>query len=196
MRALERTSTAQDQPLASWVDLDDEPGNFLVEHPCPVISGQIERPPLKAATIASGAVRRVLTPRGAPSFEHLFGKIKLLSHVSEVVRRKDCVYRIQNLRDGAKGHIQRFACVDSSRSGGIVKIGDLLEKPRITTAPAVDGLLGVADVEERASASITLDHLVDEIAQRVPLQSAGVLKFIKQPVIIRAIQAGNTVPLG
>ena len=53
----------------------------------------------------------------------------------------------------------------------------------------VNGLLLVADAKERALTAWILHHLVDEIGHRPPLDGAGVLKFIQQPVVKLAVEA-------
>ena len=62
----------------------------------------------------------------------------------------------------------------------------MAEQPVVAAAPAVNGLLGVAHVEERAVR--ILDDFVDQITDRGPLHVAGVLELIEQPVVQVAVE--------
>ena len=61
----------------------------------------------------------------------------------------------------------------------------LPEQPRITTAPAVDGLFHIAHAE-KGTVRI-LHRFIHQILHHTPLRSAGILKFIQQPMIKRAV---------
>ena len=72
---------------------------------------------------------------------------------------------------------------------------DALEKRRITASPLVDRLLGVSDAKERSLSLRILYHFIDEVLHHAPLHSAGVLKFIEQPVVERAVESVFDVEL-
>ena len=60
------------------------------------------------------------------------------------------------------------------------------EQPRITTAPAVDGLFHIAHAE-KGTVRI-LHRFIHQILHHTPLRGAGILKFIQQPMIKRAVE--------
>jgi len=65
---------------------------------------------------------------------------------------------------------------------------DVIKKPGVAAPPAVDGLLDVTYLEERAVLGDVLYHLVDKGLYDGPLQVAGILKLVQEPVVEAAIK--------
>jgi hypothetical protein len=70
---------------------------------------------------------------------------------------------------------------------------DAAEDLRAGVAPAVDGLLDVADAEEAALLRRVADRLVDDRPQRVPLLDAGVLHLVEEHVAQARVEAVTDV---
>ena len=64
----------------------------------------------------------------------------------------------------------------------------LSEEAGIPAAPAVNRLLHIADVEQAALATGILQDFIYEVGERFPLQIAGILKLIEQPVVESAVK--------
>ena len=67
--------------------------------------------------------------------------------------------------------------------GALIAFGDIVKELGVASTPSVDGLFGVAYLEEGALTGRILDGFVDEIFNDGPLQMRGVLKFIEEPMI-------------
>ena len=117
--------------------------------------------------------------------------IELLQH-----RRgaENGVDQVQHRPTGAPRYIQRNG-VKLPRGTGLVPGLDAVEKRRITASPLVYRLLGVSDAKERSLSLRILHHLINEILHHAPLHRAGVLKFIEQPVVERAVESVFDVEL-
>ena len=68
-------------------------------------------------------------------------------------------------------------------------VKNLAEQPWIATAPSVDSLLHVSDIEQAPPTFRVLHSLIDQIAQDTPLRIARVLEFVEQPVIVFRIES-------
>ena len=65
---------------------------------------------------------------------------------------------------------------------------DLAKELGVAPAPPVDGLLDISNVEEAALAAAILQDLIGEIPKDLPLQIAGVLELVEQPMVESAVQ--------
>jgi hypothetical protein len=72
---------------------------------------------------------------------------------------------------------------------GAEQLVDAAQDLRAGVAPAVDGLLDVADAEEAALLGGVADGLVDDRAHRVPLLDAGVLHLVEEDVAEAGVDA-------
>ena len=113
---------------------------------------------------------------------------------------EDAVDGIEDDGAGTPGVDQRRGNLDGDVAGAVVLAEDAAEDSRVTAAPLVDGLLGVADVEQGAVAVGVLDDLVDEILDDGPLDEGGVLEFIEEPMeeagVESAVELGAEVSGG
>ena len=103
---------------------------------------------------------------------------------------EDGVDGVENDGAGAPGFDQRRGHLDGGRFPGAVVLGeDAAEDARVAAAPLVDGLLGVADVEQRAVAVGILDDFVEEVFDDRPLDEGRVLEFIEEPMEEAGVEA-------
>ena len=101
---------------------------------------------------------------------------------------KHIVYGFEDVWAGTPGADQRFGLLDGDVARPVVLGEDAPEQARVAAAPLVDGLLDVADVEQRAVAVGILDDLVEEVFDDGPLDEGGVLEFVEQPVQIAGVE--------
>src|SRR4029077_19656224 len=141
-----------------------------------------------SSAVSRRPVRVMLVPSGFPAVDCLVRVIELLSDLFEMGRGENRVHRLDDLGNGAEGNLQGFARVEALGSRCVVEVRDFVEQPGIAATPRIDSLLRVAYIKKRALAAVALDYLVDKVAQRFPLQAAGVLKFVEKPVIIRGVE--------
>ena len=66
---------------------------------------------------------------------------------------------------------------------------DVVEEARVAAAPGVDRLLHVPDLEERALLRNVLHRFVNQWFDDGPLQVAGVLELVEEPVVVASIEA-------
>src|SRR4029077_20047746 len=157
--------------------------SFLVENGFAFLLGNIEGTP--AETTRQRQFTWLMMPPGrAPPLKNFHREVEDRCHALELLRRKEGVHSLEDFRRRAKRNVEGFAGVNPVRSRSIVKISDLIKQPRIASTPGVDRLFRIADVEERPAAAVALDHFAHQIAEGLPLQSAVVLKFIEQPMIV------------
>ena len=90
---------------------------------------------------------------------------------------EDLVYQFKDFRSGAVAFEERvsFYCP------GVI-FEEASEDLGRTAAPAVDGLLQVADDEEASSLRVG-QHFLDQRPHDIPLRPAGVLEFVDQDVL-------------
>ena len=62
-------------------------------------------------------------------------------------------------------------------------------------SPAVDGLFGIADIEEGSAGGLIHNDFFDEGANDSPLGAAGILEFIEEPVVKVSIRYATWVPV-
>ena len=97
-------------------------------------------------------------------------------------RSKERVHKGNNIFRRAVGDLE-LPLEDPLVGSQVVTVEDFKEESGVTSSPRVDRLLGVTHVEERPLPSAVLDHLVDEGTEHLPLDPAGVLELIEEPVI-------------
>ena len=111
------------------------------------------------------------------------------------------------VKDGVDGFEDRGGGTPGGRellclNGGVVLRGDFMEEAVVAAAPEVEALLGVAHVEEGAFAGGVLHDFVDKVLHDGPLGTAGVLKFVKEPMVEAGVEteleeeAGGGVAMG
>jgi hypothetical protein len=71
---------------------------------------------------------------------------------------------------------------------GVVAGRDVGEETGVASAPRVDGLFQVADLEERAGSRFVLHDLVDQVRDDAPLQQVRVLEFIEEPMVVTGVK--------
>ncbi len=90
---------------------------------------------------------------------------------------------MENGGGGTPGGREAFAL-----DGGVVVLLDFVEEAVVAPAPEVEALLGVAHVEEGTLTGLVLHDFVDEVLHDRPLGSAGVLKFVEEPMVKTAVE--------
>ena len=100
---------------------------------------------------------------------------------------KHRVHRIQHRRSAAKGLAERL------RFQPILALmrpfmQNVVKQTRLGLPPEVDGLLRISDGVEAAPAGVILHHLIHQAAHDIPLHPAGVLKLIKEPMVITSVE--------
>ena len=125
----------------------------------------------------------MFVPNRAPSEGGGFVFIKLPQHRFIA---KDSIYEFQNIW----ARTPRFI----KRCGGelivcslVILLLHTIKQARVATAPLVEGLLRVTHAEKTALAAGILHHCINEIGHCAPLNAAGVLKLIEQPMVKRAV---------
>ena len=88
---------------------------------------------------------------------------------------------------GAPGDIER-TFFDALLGTRIVAGLHILKESSVTTAPCVDSLLDVSDLEEGALVRGVLNGFVDQVLDDGPLRVVGILKLIEQPVVIACVE--------
>ena len=90
---------------------------------------------------------------------------------------------VDHRRSGSVGNPHAFF-LDALR----IALPQFPEEPGVPTPPAIDRLFDIPDHKEAAGSGSILDHLVDEVFDGKPLQPAGVLELVEQPVVDPAVE--------
>ncbi len=115
----------------------------------------------------------VRIPSGLPFFDRSPGELEGIGQLPYAI--EDGVDHFDN------GGRRAPRCGEGIRffDASVVVLVDFVEEVGVASAPAVNGLFGVANVEEAARAGVVHQDFFDKGAEDAPLRSAGVLKFIE-----------------
>ena len=122
----------------------------------------------------------VFPPRLLPLLNGLLGDAERILMTPD--RSEDLVHHIDDFLRRSVRNIE-ITRKDPLAGALVVVVEDVEEELRIASPPGVDRLLGVPHIEERTLPPAVLDHLVDKGTQDLPLDPAGVLKLVQEPVV-------------